>query len=420
MARLDKVPKINSTLIGCLLTASCLILSACLRQESAPIAQHISQNANEVKITADAARLAKITSQPVASAADQSQIETTGQIKADENRVFHINSIVAGRVVKDNVVLGNVIKEGEQLAVIQNLDVAKTYGEYIHKAHQNEVDVEQTKARLELAAKTVERLKGLSKEGIVAEKDLLAAQNQQKLLQIDLAGFKEHAVHIKSEAEALLGAYGVDLNSTQKGKHIDPTKIETGSPLIAPRSGVVIQKNVTVGDVVNPADPLYVVADLSSVWLDVTVYDKDLQKVKEGERVTFRSDSLPGSEFSGRISYIQPSTGDGTRTFVARVVLPNAKLILKPGMFGQIKIISDSGNQRPYLPEQALQKFGNEDFVFIDKGDNSYERRRVVLGDRIGDGYLVVDGITPGELVVESGSFKLKSELLKSQIGTEE
>lgn len=407
----------NAFLKTSLLMSLCLIILGCSKQETTHTVHSPNIDNNEVVLSPSASELAKIESFPVSTEADRSQIETTGQIKADENRVFHINSIVAGRVVQDNVVLGNVIKQGEVLAIIQNLDVAKTYGDYIHQAHQNEVNIEQAKAKLELAAKTVERLKGLSKEGIVAEKDFLAAQNQQKLLQIELAGYKEHTIHIKSEAQALLGAYGVDLKSSECKNLSNPSKIETGSPLIAPRSGVVIKKNVTVGDVVNPADPLYVVADLSSVWLDIAIYDKDLEKVKEGESVVFHSDSLPGSEFIGQISYIQPAAGDGTRTFTARAVLPNPRLILKPGMFGLIKITSTSNLRRPYLPDAAIQKFGSEDFVFIDKGNNRFEKRKVELGARIGDGYSISNGINPGELVVQSGSFKLKSELLKSKIG---
>ena len=396
----------------------CLTLSACGKHEAASEGRPVAHDANEVLLSSQAAQLAKIVSFAVTSEVDLNEIDTTGQIKADENRVFHINSIVAGRVVKDNVVLGNVIKEGDQLAIIQNLDVAKTYGEYVHQSHQNEVDLQQTKARLELADKTVERLRGLSKEVIVAEKDLLNAQNQQKLLQIELAGYKEHRVHIDSEAKALLSAYGVKIGAD--GHQVDPGKIETGSPLIAPRSGVVIQKNVTVGDVVNPAQPLYVVADLSQVWLDIIIYDKDLEKIKEGESVLFKSDSLPGSQFSGRISYIQPSTGDGTRTFLARAVLPNPSLVLKPGMFGQIKITSMGANRYPYLPDEAIQKFGNESFVFIDQGDNRYQKRHVELSTRVHDGYLIKSGVATGDRVVGSGSFKLKSELLKSQIGNED
>jgi len=403
-----------------LLIVVSLTLVACNRQElNSTRAPQAKADPNMVKLSSQACAIAKITSFPVTSQSAISQIETTGEIKADENRVFHINSIVAGRIVKDNVTLGKVIRQGDELAVIQNLDVAKTYGQYIHEAHQNEVDIEQTKAKLDLANKTVDRLNRLNKEGIVAEKDYLTAQNQQKLLQIELTGHKEHSQHIKSEAKALLAAYGVDLGDKDH-RFIDPSKIETNSPLISPRSGVVIIKNITVGDVVNPTQPLYVVADLSQVWLDITIYDKDLEKIKEGEAVVFHSDSLPGLMFTGQISYIQPSSGDATRTFLARAVLPNPHFILKPGMFGQVKITSTNASQYPYLPDAAIQRFGNESFVFVDQGNNLYEKRHIELADRFGDGYLVKAGITPGERVVGSGSFKLKSELLKSQIGNED
>jgi cobalt-zinc-cadmium efflux system membrane fusion protein len=397
----------------------CLCFSSCLKQESASEKHAIEQNPNLIKLSASAAKLAAIKSFTVGSKANISQIETTGQIRADENRVFHINSIVAGRVVKDNVVLGKVIREGDELAVIQNLDLARTYGDYIHQAHQNEIDVEEARARLDLANKNVERISRLSKEGIVAEKDVFQTQNQQKLLQIELSGLQEHAIHIRGEAQALLSAFGINLDEIER-KGIDPHEIKTGSPLLSPRAGVVIQKNVTVGDVVNPAQPLYVVADLSQVWLDISIYDKDLEKVKEGQSVAFHSDSLPTLNFMGKISYIQPSAGDGTRTFLARASLPNPHLVLKPGMFGQIKITGIGAESRPFLPDEAIQRYGHEEFVFLDLGNNTYIKRVVALGERLGDGNLVSSGIKSGDKVVGSGSFKLKSELLKSEISNED
>ena len=162
---------------------------------------------------------------------------------------------------------------------MQNLEVARTYGEYVHQAHQNNVDIAQVLARLELAKKNVQRLSHLNREGIVAEKDLLTAENQQKILEIDLAGLKEHQLHIRAEAKTLLSAYGVSLEKEEK-KGLE--EMNSNSPIIAPKSGVVIKKNITVGDVVSPSDVLYVVADLSQVWLDIAIYDRDLEKIKRG------------------------------------------------------------------------------------------------------------------------------------------
>jgi membrane fusion protein, heavy metal efflux system len=401
-----------------ILVACCACLFTCANQRPNKLnASASTSNHNQISLSQQALDSAQLEILTVQNQPDQARIITTGEIKADENRVFHINSIVAGRVLEDNVTLGKTIKRGEELAVIQNLEVARTYGEYIHQAHQNEVDIAQVQARLELAKKTVQRLSRLSQEGIVAEKDLLLAENQQKILEIDLKGLLEHHLHIKAEAKELLATYGVSLEKEEK-KGIE--HIDSGSPIVAPKSGVVIQKNVTVGDVVSPSQILYVVADLSQVWLDIAVYDKDLQKIKEGQLVTFRSDSLHGTKFSGNISYIQPVAGDTTKTFLARVILPNQNMSLKPGMFGQAEISGSSNKEYPYLYDRSLQKFDNETFAFIRRTDGSFKKCPVTLGERVGDGYLITEGISAGQEVVGRGSFKLKSELLKSKIGNED
>lgn len=409
---------IKNQIYNLILLSSSICLSACTIHQPDKIAAPVTTlNHNRISLSKEALDSAQLEILPVENRTDQGKIITTGEIKADENRVFHINSIVAGRVVEDDVTLGKTIKLGDLLAVIQNLEVARTYGEYIHQAHQNEVDIAQVQARLELAKKTVQRLLRLNQEGIVAEKDLLIAENQQKILEIDLKGLLEHHLHIRAEAKELLATYGVSLEKEEK-KGIE--HIDSGSPIVAPKSGVVIQKNVTVGDVVSPSQVLYVVADLSQVWLDIAIYDKDLQKVKEGQLVTFRSDSLHGAKFSGNISYIQPVAGDTSKTFLARVILPNQNMTLKPGMFGQAEISGSGTKEYPYLYDRSLQKYNNEIFAFIRNDDGSFDKCHVSLGNRVGDGYLITDGVSAGQAVVGTGSFKLKSELLKSKISNEE
>jgi cobalt-zinc-cadmium efflux system membrane fusion protein len=276
-----------------------------------------------VNLNAEAAKIAQVEILLVAGRQGNSEIKTTGEIKADEGRVFHINSIVAGRVVKDNVSLGQMIKAGQVLAVVQNLEVSKVYGEYIHEAHQNEIAVKETTEKLDLYHKTLDRAKKMFDEGIGAQKDVIQAQSQVNIAEIELNGQKEHSIHIKSEAAALLSAYGVKLGeNADKDAHF----VETGSPLRSPRSGVVIQKNITMGDVVTAEQPLYVVADLSKIWLDVSVYDKDLDAITTGQTVLFTSDSLPKRKFEGIISYIPPSANN-MRVFTARAVLPNVSPI---------------------------------------------------------------------------------------------
>jgi RND family efflux transporter MFP subunit len=303
--------------------------------------------------------------------------------------------------------LGDIIHPGQTLAIVQNLDVVKAYGDYIHQAHENEIQVHLSETRLALAKKNYERIKNLFQEKIAAEKDFIKAESDKKLEEEVLRGNLEHATHIKEEAKAMLAAYGVKLGD-EHSEHV-----QSNSPITTPRGGVIIKKAITVGDVVSNTEPLYVVGDLSHVWLDIAVYDKQLQSIKEGDAVTFTSDSLPGRTITSHISYIKPSTEDGSGTFVARAILDNQHLELKPGMLGQVKIENHDVRRLPFVPDEALQKYGNEQFVFVVEPDGTYKKQPVETTKRVGDGFLVDRGVKAGEQIVGKGSFTLKAELLK-------
>jgi membrane fusion protein, heavy metal efflux system len=402
-----------STNISFTLLVATLFLHGCERHaassEVVPNPPKAGIAGNTVAINSKAVELSGIKSSLIISEPDNSQIRTTGEIKAAEPNVFHISCMVTGRVVADQANLGDSIKAGQILAKVQNPEVTRVAGDFIHQLHQNEVDQKQAMAKLSLAEKNLDRLNQLNKEGIAPMKDLVAAQNTRDLLQIELQGLKEHVIHITSETRALLKQYGLQLSQAE-----DIHNIPSSSPLRSPKAGVIIEKTITLGDVVDNSKPLYVVADLSSVWLDINVFDKDIGKVQIGQAVLFRSDSLPGKTITGHISYIKPQAGDN-KTFVARAVLNNPGLLLKPGMFGQVDIVTKDMARGAYVPDSALQQFNNESFVFIDRGHGKYVKRRIELGQRIMDGYLVKSGLSVGERVVT-----LKAEMLKGSVGDAE
>jgi len=420
MAKINKPIALDVSIFAGLLCLLCL--SGCNLQTEADsksqkkpdsaAASNVAGGNNTVDeiVLSDSARAnAKISSEPLRLMKYQKEIKTTGEIKADENRVFHINSIVGGRVLKDKVNLGDVIHQGQVLATVQNTEVARIYGDYVHQKHQNEVQIKQIISKLELAKSTLDRTTQLLNEGIAPQKDVQMAQNTCDQLSIELKGVREHQTHLVSETQALLSAYGKTIRASDE----DGSKIDNESPMVAPRSGVVIKKNITLGDVVNSSEPLYVVADLSSVWLDITVYDKDLADIQVGEIVSFTSDSLANRTFTGKIDYIQPLAGDSTRTFLARASLANPGFALKPGMFGTAMIHTAKSDNLPYVPDSAIQHFGGETFVFEEAASNHYHKRVITLGDRTMDGFLVKSGIGNSERVVVNGSLALKAELVK-------
>ncbi|MEZ4575901.1 MAG: efflux RND transporter periplasmic adaptor subunit [Vampirovibrionales bacterium] len=220
---------------------------------------------------------------------------------------------------------------------------------------------------------------------------------------------KEHTTHIRSEAKALLSAYGVNTAS------IHSEKIYSGSPVIAPKSGVVLEKNITLGSIVTPQTVMYTLANLNRVWLDLTVYAKDYAKIRPGAVVRFTLDSLPNQTFTGTINYLPPQAVPSGQTFIARAFLNNANHVFKPGMFVSAHIETPLSETLPFIPTQAVQRYQNGTFVFEVLSPGVFRKQTVVLGQKVGDGYVVKEGLEIGKKIVTQGSFTLKAEMLKGE-----
>lgn len=396
-----------------LLLVLCIGLAGCSRPAAHENAAEAVRPVDRITLSPTAIEHFGLSVVTVGQRPDIQTFSTTGTIKADENRVFHINSLSGGRVISDKVMLGDIIHPGQTLAIVQNLDVAKVYGDFIHQSHQNQIETELSQTRLALAKKNYDRIRGLYEEKIAAEKDFIKAESDKKLEEETLRGLKEHAIHIREEARSMLAAYGVKLGDTSVAH------VESSSPITTPRGGVIIKKTVTVGDVVSNIEPLYVVGDLSHVWLDINVYDKQIQSIKQGDAVTFTTDGIPGRVLRSRLSYIKPSSEDSSGTYVARAVLDNPHMDLKPGMVGQVRIEQHRAEQLAYIPDNALQKYGKEQFVFLVEPDGSFKKQVVETAKELEDGYLIAHGVKPGQLIVAKGSFTLKAEMLKGTMAGE-
>lgn len=401
----------SPTILGILLSTT-IILSGCHAdsvEQVHPSVQSKSILEKVVNLSPKASDASQIKTDVIEPRADVSEIATTGEIKSDQERVFHINSLIPGRLIEDHVSLGDRISKGQTLALVQNLEVTRISGNYIHELHNNQLEIKQAEIKLGLARRNYERQQQLLKEGITSQKDFLQIQSEVQLHESNIGMLKEHAVHIKSEAKALLKAYGINIDE------IEDETLAVASPILTPREGVIITKNVTVGDIITTTDPLYVVEDLRQVWLDITIYDKDLELIREGETVSFISDSLPAKTFLGRINYIKPSS-ESSKTFVARANLPNQMLLLKPGMFGAVKIVKLHSTSKPFVPEHAIQDLNDKKIAFLDLGHNRFKCREIEIDKKLPDGYLVKGGLAIGDRIATSGSFYLKAELLKDEV----
>jgi membrane fusion protein, copper/silver efflux system len=179
--------------------------------------------------------------------------------------------------------------------------------------------------------------------------------------------------------------------------------------LRAPRSGEIAEKMVTDGQAVHAGDNLFLIADRSTLWVDLAVFEADARMLKVGMPVSVAVDALPGRRYEGRVTFIQPTVDEKTRTLTARVEIANRDGRLRPGMFATAEL-RPAATKRLSIPLTAVLPTGTQNLVFINRGDGQFVPREVQVGAR-GDSLVeIVDGLKPGDEVVASATYLLDSE----------
>ncbi|MEI2719453.1 MAG: efflux RND transporter periplasmic adaptor subunit [Gemmatimonadales bacterium] len=352
-----------------------------LAKERAPDTTEVDVvTVDSATMTSVGIRLAAVTSAPA------SALAVTGTITYDANLVSHIGSRTAGRVVDLRADLGDVVRSGQVLAVLESPEVGQVRSEEL-----------EGEALLAIAQENFDREKRLETQGISSRKELLDAQADLRRAEAALRSSRER-LRVLGAGHGNGGEFG----------------------LTAPFAGVVVERQVTRGEMATPEDQLFVVADLSRVWVLLDVFERDLATVRLGQQVQVTTTAWPGREFAGRIVHLGAVLDTTTRTVRARIEVPNGDRALRPGMFATAQIsAADSGLARPVVPRDAVQDLGGKPVVFVPTGHpGEFRPRAIVLGAAVGTKLVIISaGLAIGDTIVVSGAFMLRSELAKGEIG---
>lgn len=372
-----------------LLLAGTPALSACRGSDDAPPEAAADEHAGEVVVRLDttAIRLGGITVSEVESVTT-SALAVTGSITFDADRVSHVGARSDGRIVAVRADLGTRVARGQALAMLESVEVGQI------RAEEREAE-----ALLEIAQENHAREQRLAGQGISSRKELLDAEAQLRRA--------EAALHSAEDRLKVLGA------SHDHGAGGEFT-------LVAPFAGVVVARDASLGEMATPADTLFTVADLSEVWIELDIFERDLARVRRGQTVAVMVTAYPDKSFPGRIVYVGDVLDPVKRTVRARVEIPNAVGALKPGMFATANIqVGGGGSPLAVVPQDALQMVEGRRVVFV-PGDapGEFLAVPVEVGQTIDGGRVVIlSGIAPGSRVVTAGAFALRSELSKGEIG---
>ena len=315
-------------------------------------------------------------------------IETTGKIQFNEERLVRVNAPLTGRVLDVLARPGDFVETGHQLFVIDSPDLGAAKSDYLKAVS----DLQRSEKALKLAHDLLE-VQGIS------QKEVREAENDYR-----------KAVAEKERAGSRLVALGIP--EAELKELTNRTDANTRILIRAPRGGVIVERNVTPGQVVSfgqsdtPTN-LFVIADLSTMWVLADVYEPDVSKVRLGQVISITPPCCPEERVDGKVTYISDSVDPQTRTVKVRAVLPNPKRTLKAEMFVKVSMSAGMGNVL-VIPQSAVHRENNETYVFVEKAKGSYERRTVKLGADLDSFVQVLGGITPQDRVVSTGSILLK------------
>ena len=253
--------------------------------------------------------------------------------------------------------------------------------------------------------------------------DLVSAQQDYRVAVEALDALKAADADTRSSAEGLVRASIERLKNWDIADR-DLAALRQGAAarrslvLRAQRDGVVIEKLARAGTRFMPGEPLYQIADLSSVWLVGSVYEQDIGLVQVGQRATATTVAYPGRTFTGTVTFVSPVLQADTRTAQIRIQLANRDGLLKPAMYGYVDLAAGQPGPRLAVPDSAILDTGTRRMVIVDRGGGAFEPRAVRVGAH-GDGYTeVLEGLSEREVVVVDGNFLIDAESnLKSAIG---
>ncbi len=320
------------------------------------------------------------------------QLTLPGEVLVNQDRFAHIVPRIAGVVHTANKSVGDAVRAGEVLAVLDSRELADIKSEYL-----------AGRERLSLAEAAFQREERLFNQKISSEQEFLEARQALAEAQIGLRSARQKLLALGFE-EAYIEALPEQ-----------PEHALVHYQVTAPISGTVIEKHISQGEVLSGDAEAFAIADLRSVWVDLSVFQKDLDLVFEGQTVDIVT---TGGQLrtQGAIKYVRPIVGEETRTAIARIVLDNTNGRWKPGLFVSGTVAIGAASVPLLVPKTALINMGDAQVVFVQEADG-FTPRSVTKGRENDTHIEITSGLEAGEQYVASGGFALKAELEKDELG---
>lgn len=356
-----------------------LLLAACQVQTSQSNEQITVHPTNVVILSQESQKHAYIKESTVELVQRPVMSPVTGRIVYDETRTSRVTSPIAGRVAGCINELGTYVHKNDALAELDSPELGQAQSAYASALSE-----------LDLAERTFQRKKSLYEYDTIPLKDLEQA--------------KANLDRIRNEAER------ARLKLANLGIHT--MRLDDRFILRAPISGTITERNINPGMEVRPEQtlPLFVISDLSQLWVQMDIFEKDIGLIHVGAQVLLQVPTYPDKTFTATVSYIGQVIDEASRTVKVRCVLPNPGNLLLPAMFTSIEVQSDPEDLAIVVPLTALITEDQSVWLYVNMGNYHYQKRLIKTGLRLKDRAVILEGLKPGELLVTDGALLLRAE----------
>lgn len=358
------------------------------KAESTDTKSEGEHEAAELKLSSEEMQRAGIKVEAVAPQSLADTVTVTATIRPNQDRIVRVAPRVEGRIVGVSVNLGDAVRPGQVLAVLDSVALGEAQSALL-----------QAQAAHRVAQADYQRAEALNADEIIAQRDYLRTKGD----------FEKASAELRSAEDRvrLLGG------TTGAGKSASTFH------LTAPLAGTVVEKQATVGELRTPNDFLFTVADLSTLWIEANLTEDLLAKVRPGAAATITVTAYPGERFNGHVTYVASLLDKDSRTVPARIEVANKDGRLKPEMFASATIATGGAKRDAItVPDAAIVLLQGQPTIFVAEQDG-FEARAIEIGDKLSGRTVVKSGLATGEQVVTTGAYALKARLLKSQISEE-